>query len=237
MNNFWIDTLPPGYYDKILEKGIKEKKGIQPNWHHSTFTYVSKYIDSDDIHLDYACGPGSFIGKYLETTSIGVDISHDQIKYASNKYKEKGNFVALDHFNYKDYEKYFNKITVIGLFEFIKNDEILDLLNKLYFMLSDEGTILLTTPNYRSAMPILESLVNKLSSINYENQHINKFNENKLIDILSKSKFNNIKVYKILNFGVFFGYFGLKVSEKIQNLIKKITFGNFGYLLLGVLKK
>ena len=86
-------------------------------------------------------------------------------------------------------------------------------------------------------MPILQSLVNKLSSINYENQHINKFNENKLIDILSKSKFNNVKVYKIINFGVFFGYFGLKVSEKIQNLIKKITFGNFGYLLLGVLKK
>ena len=237
MSNFWIDTVPPGYYDKILEKGIKAKKGIQPNWHHSTFTYVSKHIDSKDIHLDYACGSGSFIGKYIETTSIGVDISHDQIKYASNKYKEKGNFVALDHFNYKDYEKYFNKITVIGLFEFIKNDEILDLLNKLYFMLSDEGTILLTTPNYRSAMPILQSLVNKLSSINYENQHINKFNENKLIDILSKSKFNNVKVYKIINFGVFFGYFSLEVSEKLQNLINKITFGNFGYLLLGVLQK
>ena len=33
-------------------------------------------------HLDFACGPGTFIGNYLSLDSIGVDISVKQINFA-----------------------------------------------------------------------------------------------------------------------------------------------------------
>ena len=56
MNNFWESELEAGYYDKVLEEGLKKNKGIQANWHNITQLYVRKYIKNDSNHLDYACG-------------------------------------------------------------------------------------------------------------------------------------------------------------------------------------
>ena len=82
MSEFWINQVTPGYYDQILIKGVKKKSGIQSNWHNITFKKISKLITSKSEHLDYACGPGTFIGNYLKSNSIGVDISQQQIDYA-----------------------------------------------------------------------------------------------------------------------------------------------------------
>ena len=57
MNEFWNEELPPGYYDNILEKGLKLNRGIQANWHNQTFLKIKSLINFDDFHLDYACGP------------------------------------------------------------------------------------------------------------------------------------------------------------------------------------
>ena len=48
------------------------------------------------MHLDYACGPGTFIGNYKLNNSIGVDISLKQINFANEKYFDKGDFFILD---------------------------------------------------------------------------------------------------------------------------------------------
>ena len=85
MNKFWESTVPEGYYDDILISGLERRKGIQPNWHNITFLEVANYVEEDFKHLDYACGPGTFIGKYLVNKSTGVDISADQINFANKK--------------------------------------------------------------------------------------------------------------------------------------------------------
>ena len=84
MSEFWEETLPAGYYDKILLQGLKKNRGVQPNWHNLTFIEVSKLINQDSKHLDYACGPGTLVGNYLKCDSIGVDISDKQIDYTKN---------------------------------------------------------------------------------------------------------------------------------------------------------
>ena len=77
---FWIDNFDKGYYDKIILKGLALKRGLQSNWHNCTYKYVKQKISADDFHLDYACGSGTFIGRYLYSNSIGVDISDSQIE-------------------------------------------------------------------------------------------------------------------------------------------------------------
>mgnify|MGYP000064481333 FL=1 len=52
MNEFWEESLPAGYYDKILTDGLKSKKGMQANWHHSSFTSVRSHIKKGQKHLD-----------------------------------------------------------------------------------------------------------------------------------------------------------------------------------------
>ena len=66
MSYFWSKKLPEGYYDEILKDEKSIKRGIQKNWHMTIFENVSKNITDTMIHLDYACGPGTFIGKFLK---------------------------------------------------------------------------------------------------------------------------------------------------------------------------
>ena len=47
---------------------------------------VKTFCKENNVHLDYACGPGTFIGKYVKKNSLGIDLSKDQIEYASDKY-------------------------------------------------------------------------------------------------------------------------------------------------------
>jgi ubiquinone/menaquinone biosynthesis C-methylase UbiE len=237
LNDFWEKTIDAGYYDRILEEGIYRGRGIQPNWHHSTFTFVKKFIKKEDKHLDFACGPGTFIGKYSTGESIGVDISKKQIEYAINKYGHTGNFVTNEEFNFSNYKNYFDKITIIGLFEFLNDDEIILLLDDLHFILKDNGTVLITTPNFKSLMSVFEKIVNLITKVNYKNEHVNKFNKIKINNLLIKSKFRSVKVIKILNVGVFFGLISFNISNSIQNILYKFNRHKSGYLLLGIIKK
>ena len=89
MSNFWINELEPGYYDKIINQGLKANKGLRASWHNYTNLIVKSEVNIHDIHLDYACGPGTLIGLYTRAESTGVDISEAQIIYAINNYGEK----------------------------------------------------------------------------------------------------------------------------------------------------
>jgi 2-polyprenyl-3-methyl-5-hydroxy-6-metoxy-1,4-benzoquinol methylase len=73
------------------------------------------------------------------------------------------------------HEKY-DVITIIGLLEFIDNEEIESILDMLYNLLNKNGKLIITTPNYTISMYLLEKLLNLLGPINYKNQHINRFN-------------------------------------------------------------
>ncbi len=238
MTEFWNEDLPSGYYDKILLEGLERKKGIQSNWHNVTFLEVSEYFRKDIKHLDYGCGPGTLIGNYSICKSIGVDISDQQIKFALNKYGEKSKFLTLSEFEEKHQEYLdFELITIIGLFEFIADDEILRILDMLYKKLTPDGKIIITTPNYKSNMKYLEKVVNIFGTVGYKNQHINRFNERKFLNLISNSEFKVKEIKRILNFGIFFSIFSIRVGILMNTFIKKYIFKKNGYLLLAILEK
>ena len=95
MTNFDYENIPIGYYDKVLIEGMRKNKGIQANWHNKKFTKVYERISTSRSHLDYGCGPGTFIGNYSEIESVGVDISEVQIEYANKKYGDRFLFKKL----------------------------------------------------------------------------------------------------------------------------------------------
>ena len=83
---------------------------------------------------------------------IPVDISKSQIDYAQKKYDKNCDFLTLEVFKFKDYENTFDVITVLGLFEFIDDDEVNRLLNKFYSLLKNGGKLIITTPNFNKLM-------------------------------------------------------------------------------------
>ena len=237
MGNFDYENIPIGYYDKVLIDGIRKNKGIQANWHNKKFSKVYERISESKTHLDYGCGPGTFIGNYSEIESVGVDISEIQIEYAKKKYGDRFLFrkvgdEELENLNYK-----FDSITMIELIEHLNDDEIIKILDKLYELLDSGGKIVLTTPNFRSFYSIIEMVVNLIGKVSYKDQHINKFNQKKLINLLSKGKFTEINLIKFINIGIFFSIINIDLALKINNFLERLFKDKFGYLLLVELKK
>lgn len=226
------NKITTGYYDFIYKK-----KGIQSAWHHIKFNFIKKKIDQKIKHLDIGCGPGTFIGLLKKTESIGIDISKNQILYANKNYsnKHKSFYVFKKKIPLKDNS--IDTISLIELIEHLNNLELEKLMLECMRVLKKNGKIVITTPNYFSLWPLLEFILNFISPISYEHQHINKFHEKKLKNFL---KSQNLKIDKIGSFiliSPFLAPLSFKFSLNfisIDNLLCKIF---PGFLLYSIARK
>lgn len=234
MNNFWESELEAGYYDKVLEEGLKKNKGIQANWHNITQLYVRKYIKNDSNHLDYACGPGTLIGKYTQANSLGVDIAKLQIDYAIQKYGEHGTFLTTKQFEFGKYNNYFDVVTILGLIEFLSVSEIKGLLTKINTILKPGGKLILTTPNFRS---LIFPLSDKLGLVNWSGEHKTKLDAKSAVNLLNYKDFKIIQINKILNIGMLVSFINIKFGTFVEKIIQKLTRGSFGFVLIIELEK
>ncbi|MDA8813079.1 class I SAM-dependent methyltransferase [Acidimicrobiia bacterium] len=230
MSNFWNEELNSGYYDLILENGLKRKRSIQANWHNITLLKISKFLKKDTEHLDYACGPGTLIGKYSKANSLGVDLSDKQITYAKNKYGER-NFVYNKDFDFNKYQNQFDVISIIGLFEFLSDKEILDLLTNLKIMLKPAGKIVASTLNFNSYLKILLYFQYSFGKVNYKNEHINHIEFTKMQNLLERTDYSSFKIEKFMNIGVSFSIFKNSLGVKAHDFIEKLFNKNFGALI------
>ena len=237
MNEFWNDQINVGYYDKIVKRGIRQGKGPRSYWHLTTLKKVSTYLIEDILHLDYACGPGTLIGKFSNSISTGVDLSKDQIEYAKKNYPKNAAFYTIEEFNFKKNEDKFDVITVLGLLEFLNDNDINELINNLNITLKKSGKIIFTTPNYVGITKVLEILQNKFGSVDYKEQHINKLNQKKINTVLEKNKDFDVRIKKFMNLSFVFSIFSHRFAWIIEKQLDKLFNGNFGSLLIVILTK
>ena len=238
MQEFWENTLPTGYYDKVLVAGLNNKRGIQAGWHHITFSTIKNKIRKNSTHLDYACGPGTFIGIYLSNErSTGVDIANDQIQYANEKYSSKGKFIDIGNFDFEKHSEEFDEITVLGLMEFINENDFVELIIKLQDMLKPKGKIYFTTPNFRFGMKTLDIFLNVFGKVGYADEYTSKYTKTKINSLLKENNVKNFKILKFLNFGFIMSFFSLNYGLVANNFIGKLFFNYFGFLLLLEIEK
>ena len=187
---FNYDGIPKGYYDAVLRQG----NPIRRLWHVSKFERVLDYLPErpDQSILDIGCFAGTFLSLVPEhrfKRQVGVDILPEQITYANANYgtsfREFKHIASIRDLSAID-EK-FDCVTLIEVIEHLKVEEIRTLLDGIAARLKPGGKLVLTTPNYASAWPLLEVVLNKVSEVSYEEQHITKFTyfnmERKLAEI------------------------------------------------------
>lgn len=236
MSEFWDRELEPGYYDKLLKISLGKKRGFQPNWHRFTMENLSIYLEKDTEHLDYACGPGTLIGLFSKANSMGVDLSKIQIKYAKENYE--GNFLALSEFEYKKYKNHFDTVTIVGLLEFLDYEDIQRLMGQILYILKKNGQVVITTPNFSSVFKSLMKASIIMGKKNYSSIYKSRFRRKSLKDFLNNLEgFQVVRVYKILNLGLFVTIFSTRLGLKIEKLLYKIMKKNVGLLLVAHLIK
>ena len=227
--NFWENNIQIGYYDLNFRKGLKKNRGLRFSWHNFTFNEVLKHINPNGKNLDYACGPGTFIGQFDLNNTLGYDISSSQINYAKKNYSK--NYFTNDLKIVKKQGPY-DSITVIGLLEFLSKEEIFNLFSELKLLLKPNGKIIFTTPNYGRTMRFTQWFFNLIGGENYKNVTVNKLTNKNIQDIKLEKYFKDIEIYKILNLGIFFSFFNNNFSNYIHKYIGKITNNNFGLLYI-----
>tara|TARA_B110000858_G_C17796365_1_gene472625 strand:- start:931 stop:1659 length:729 start_codon:yes stop_codon:yes gene_type:complete len=218
-----------GFYDEIFHKN----KGVRSAWHFTKFSYIKKKIKKKNIHLDIGCGSGTFISLLDNKMSYGIDISSKQIKYATKKYgkKNKKFYSFTKKIPFK--KSFFDSISLIELIEHLSNKEIYFLFKEILRVLKPNGVIHITTPNYLSLWPLLEIILNRISKVSYEHQHINKFNLFNISKINKKLRLRILEKKTFILIGPFLAFFSFKISRlwiKFDSFLTKIFPGFLIYV-------
>jgi 2-polyprenyl-3-methyl-5-hydroxy-6-metoxy-1,4-benzoquinol methylase len=176
---FDYSAFPLGYYHQILREGSPVRRA----WHQQKFRRVLDCLAPGPglSILDIGCFAGSFLSLLDEerfSQQVGVDVLPNQIDFANGHFGSPSRrFLHVSSIGALDLGKaVFDCVTLIEVIEHLDEQEVRIALDKAREVLKEGGRLVITTPNYTSAWPLLEILINKTSSFSYEDQHITKFN-------------------------------------------------------------
>ena len=182
------DQIAPGYYDAVYARG----KGLQWFWHRHRFAAVADLIPpTGQSILDMGCGPGTFLGHYAGgyQRGLGIDLARPQIEFARTKYgSDRLRFEATDVATVERGNE-FDAIISIEVIEHLPAEETASFLRSIFDLLKPGGTVVLTTPNYRSFWPLIEWVISRKGPVDYLEQHINHFHPNRLAAELTAAGF------------------------------------------------
>ena len=158
---------------------------------------ILKNLDTSNTELlDVGCGNGvltSKISKFFKHTT-GIDLSGTGVEFAQKLNNEKLNFqnISLDEMIERK-----KKFKFISSFEVIEHQYLPDdFLNKIYQLLEDDGTFLVTTPYNGYIKNLIISILGKHDwhfNPLWRHGHIKFFSINTLTSILKECNFEVIK--------------------------------------------
>ena len=178
-SQFNYAAIPEGFYQQVLETGNPVRRA----WHLQKFERVIDCLPKgpDLSILDVGCFAGTFLSLLRQEDygrQLGVDILERQIEYATRRFA-----TSYRSFRYiggisdlGKIDQTFDCVTLIEVVEHLTEAEIRELFAQISRKLNPGGTLVVSTPNYSSVWPLLEIVVNRLSEVSYEEQHITKFN-------------------------------------------------------------
>ena len=228
---FDYESIPPGYYDEVFHRGA----GIQSKWHQMKFRRVAEEMTGHRRHLDVGCGPGTLIGVIdSRHESVGIDISHNQIAYARRRRESPtSSFYVCSARDLPAELHDFDVATVVEVIEHLVPEQVDDVLSGTIERLRPGGKLVVTTPNFRSAWPLMEALVNRFGKVKYSAQHINKFTPRLLREQLRDLGLVDVEVKPYLVLAPFAAAFSWRAADVIGRLERGPFERAAGLLLLG----
>jgi len=186
-------------------------------------------------HLDLGCGPGTLIGLLDDRfISTGIDISRTEIDYARCEYEsESKRFFAISAGALPDDCRNYDVATAVEVVEHLAPVEVDDVLRATIARLRPGGKLIVTTPNFRSAWPLVEMLVSRFGEVSYASQHIDRFTAGLLRQLLQDLGLKDVRVHRYLALAPFAAPLGWRVADMLARLERGPLERTAGLLLLG----
>ncbi len=177
-----------------------------------SYPIVSAYMKNRDRHignflskgngnlLDLGCGTGYYLKGFLRKFSsvIAVDSSKEMLEiFLENNREKEVHLVRADARRFSAKEK-FSRIICIGLLNYISYNEAEKLIGKLYRLLKDGGSILLTAPSSNRVSGHAYSLVWATRGVK-----INLYSKKFLLEKMRAAGFKKIKIKNAKDFPTF----------------------------------
>lgn len=227
---FDYEAVPAGFYDTVYRHG----RGIRYCWHDLKFRAVARALAGRRRLLDIGCGPGTFIGNYMAGVAcLGIDVAAPQIDYANRHYAtDEHRFSTRSIAELASSGETFDALALIEVIEHLPGADARRLLEQVRGLLSADGILVLTTPNYASLWPVIEWGVNIVSSVSYEGQHINKYTRARLRSDLAASGYREIAIRTAVGFAPFTAVLGNGFANGVEALETAVGHCGIGNLLL-----
>jgi 2-polyprenyl-3-methyl-5-hydroxy-6-metoxy-1,4-benzoquinol methylase len=228
---FDYETIPGGYYDAVYQR----RRGIQSKWHHLKFRRVVEEMEGRQRHLDVGCGPGTLIGLLGDCfISTGIDISTAEIDYARRVYESGSKrFFAVSARALPDDCRDYDVATVVEVIEHLAPAELDEVLRATLERLRPGGKLVVTTPNFRSAWPLVQMLVDRFGQLDYACQHIHRFTPRRLRQLLRDLGLKDVRVRPYLALAPFSAPLGWRLADKLDRLERGPLERVAGLLILG----
>ncbi len=241
LSNYYetYNNLDPRIYYDALSTGNKG----QSFWHQQKFAEVlneATDIKPSSVIADIGCGPGVFISKLPKNKlTYAVDVSEQTVKFATELNKKlgknvKGTAALAEKLPFAD--NLFDYVFMIEVIEHMPPELEAKALSEVKRVLKPGGQFVMTTPNYRSAWPIIEYFWSRMNPVDYMEQHINRKNPYSVRKSLAASGFKIETVRTFFVVSPFVALVSQSLARKIMALEKAILPG-LGLLVLAKAEK
>jgi 2-polyprenyl-3-methyl-5-hydroxy-6-metoxy-1,4-benzoquinol methylase len=171
-----LSEIPVGHYHQVMTSGSAMRRA----WHQLKFLRVLELFESPGSLLDVGCFAGSLLSMAPEERfprQLGVDILPDQISFAQQSFGTPfRRFMAISSLAaLREIPESFQYASCVEVIEHLRPEEIRELFLGVASRLETGGQFVLSTPNYASAWPLLELVLNRVSDVDYSEQHITRF--------------------------------------------------------------
>lgn len=230
--------IPPDYQYRAIRSG----NFLQANWHRNKLAVLGKIIKpvSGMRILDLGTGSGNFELKFAGRVGeiVGVDYNNEAITFLAEKLRErKITNVRLVNEDIKNIAKIpnlgkFEVIVMVDVIEHLEKNEAEKIVNYLRKLLSNNGRLIIITPNYKSLWTVGERFLDAFKLVPFlsQKQHVVKYYPGNLRDLMVR---NGYRPGKIRSFNFFSFFFpGKWISRGLALAELSLPF-NFGNLIVG----
>jgi len=167
-------------------RALKSDRAAQRFWHEAKFRLIERVAmpGKRDRVLDAGCGSGTishFLSRHAREV-VGVDSNPSAISYARTACYAPNLEFRLGQFEDLTGDKLFDRIYCIEVIEHLFERQVADVLSLFYKLAKPGGQLFVTTPNYQSAWPLIEWLLDRFNLVAKldEAQHVTHFTKRKL---------------------------------------------------------